>query len=159
MHKIDPTTGKFAADDTTNYHLADRSQGPDHTTAIEAPFIVQHAGKWYLFVSFDFCCRGVDSTYNVRVGRSNSVTGPYIDRDGVPLTEGGGTLILSEYGQWKDPGHNGVLIEDNIFWMVYHAYDANQIGIPKLRIESIGWDVDGWPSMPSQMQQLFFVDL
>jgi arabinan endo-1,5-alpha-L-arabinosidase len=159
MRKVDPTTGKFAGDDTTNYHLADRSPGPDNTTAIEAPFIVQRGGMWYLFVSFDQCCQGVNSTYNVRVGRSNTLTGPYVDRDDVPLTEGGGTLILSEYGQWKGPGHNGILVEDNIYWMVYHAYDANQIGIPKLRIESIGWDADGWPSMPSQMQQLFFVDL
>ena len=153
MRKVDPTTGKFAGDDTTNYHLADRSPGPDNTTAIEAPFIVQRGGMWYLFVSFDQCCQGVNSTYNVRVGRSNTLTGPYVDRDDVPLTEGGGTLILSEYGQWKGPGHNGILVEDNIYWMVYHAYNANQIGIPKLRIESIGWDVDGWPSMPSQMQQ------
>ena len=153
MHKIDQSTGKFAADDTTNYHLADRSQGPDNTTAIEAPFIVQRDGMWYLFVSFDQCCQGVNSTYNVRVGRGNALTGPYLDRDGVPLTEGGGTLILSEYGQWKGPGHNGILVEDNIYWMVYHACDANQIGIPKLRIESINWDADGWPSMPSQVQQ------
>jgi arabinan endo-1,5-alpha-L-arabinosidase len=150
MRKIDSATGKFAADDTTNYHLADRSQGPDNTTAIEAPFIVQRAGKWYLFVSFDQCCQGVNSTYNVRVGRSDAVTGPYLDREGVPLTEGGGTLILSEYGQWKGPGHNGMLVEDDVYWMVYHAYDANQIGVSKLRIESLAWDAEGWPSLPSQ---------
>ena len=153
MRKVDPSTGKFTADDTTNDHLADRSQGPDNTTAIEAPFIVHRNGMWYLFVSFDQCCQGVNSTYNVRVGRSNTLTGPYIDRDGVPLTEGSGTLVLSEYSQWIGPGHNGILVEDDVYWMVYHAYDANQIGIPKLRIESIGWDTDGWPSMPSQSQQ------
>jgi len=150
MRKIDSTTGKFAGDDNTNYHLADRSQGPDRTSAIEAPFIVQRDGLWYLFVSFDQCCQGVDSTYNVRVGRSESVTGPYIDQAGVPMTEGGGTLILSEYGQWKGPGHNGLLVEDGVYWMVYHAYDAKQIGVPKLRIESLNWDAEGWPSLPSQ---------
>ena len=78
----------------------------------------------------------------MRVGRSDALTGPYVDRDGVPLTEGGGTLILSAYGQWKGPGHNGMLFEDGIYWMVYHAYDAKQIGIPKLRIESISWDAE-----------------
>ena len=87
-------------------------QDPINTSAIEAPFIVSRDGKWYLFVSFDQCCQGIDSTYNVRVGRSDALTGPYVDRDGVPLTEGGGTLILSAYGQWKGPGHNGMLIED-----------------------------------------------
>ena len=40
-----------------------------------------------------------------------------------------------------------MLIEDGVDWMVYHAYDANQGGVPKLRIESIFWDEDGWPSL------------
>ncbi len=150
MRKIDKTTGQFDVNDTTYHHLADRSTGPGSTTAIEGVFIVPRAGKWYMFASFDQCCQGIDSTYNVRVGRSDSLTGPYLDRDGVPMTKGGGTLILSAYGQWKGPGHNGMLIEDGIYWMVYHAYDAKQIGIPKLRIESISWDAEGWPSLPSQ---------
>jgi arabinan endo-1,5-alpha-L-arabinosidase len=153
MRKVDASTGMLAAKDTKYYQLADRSTGADHTTAIEAPFIVRYDNKWYLFASFDQCCQGVSSTYNVRVGRSDKLTGPYVDRDGVLMTKGGGTLILSAYGQWKGPGHNGMLIEDGIYWMVYHAYDANQIGIPKLRIESISWDADGWPSLPSQSQK------
>lgn len=152
LRKIDAATGFFAADDDNYHHLADRSTGPGSTSAIEAPFIVRFEGYWYLFVSFDQCCQGVSSTYNLRVGRSESLTGPYVDRDGVSLTEGGGTLILSEYGRWKGPGHNGILVEDGIFWLVYHAYDANQIGISKLRIESIAWDAAGWPSLPSQTQ-------
>ena len=152
MRKIETSTGQLDTNDATYHQLANRSTGPDNTSAVEAPFIVYREGKWYLFVSFDQCCQGIDSTYNVRVGRSDSLTGPYVDRDGVPLTEGGGTLILSAYGQWKGPGHNGMLVEDDIYWMVYHAYDANQIGIPKLRIESIGWDANGWPSLSSQAQ-------
>ncbi len=73
-----------------------------------------------------------------------------MDRAGTPLIEGGGTLILAEYGQWKGPGHNSIFVEDDVYWMVYHAYDARQIGVPKLRIESIAWDADGWPTLPSQ---------
>lgn len=153
MHKIDAATGMLAAGDATYHHLADRSTGPDHTTAIEAPFIVSHDGKWYLFVSFDQCCQGAQSTYNVRVGRSDALTGPYVDRDGVLLTAGGGTPILAAYPQWKGPGHNGMLIKDGVYWMVYHAYDAQLNGISKLRIESLAWDADGWPSLPSQVQQ------
>lgn len=152
MRKIDAATGLLDGTDSTVHHLADRSTGPDNTPAIEAPFIVQRNDKWYLFVSFDQCCQGVSSTYNVRVGRSDALTGPYVDRDGVPLTQGGGTLILSEYGQWKGPGHNGMLIEDGVYWTVYHAYDAQVVGTPKLRIESLSWDADGWPSLPSQTQ-------
>lgn len=152
MRKIDAATGMFDTTDETYHHLANRSAGPDNTAAIEAPFIVRRGDMWYLFASFDQCCQGVASTYNVRVGRSDTLTGPYVDREGVPLIEGGGTLILSEYGQWKGPGHNGVFIEDDIYWMVYHAYDSNQIGVPKLRIESIGWDSEGWPVLSSQTQ-------
>ena len=152
MRKIDSATGQLDTNDETYHQLANRSTGPDNTSAIEAPFLVFRGGKWYLFVSFDQCCQGIASTYNVRVGRSDSLTGPYVDRDGIPLTEGGGTLLLSAYGQWKGPGHNGILLEDDVFWMVYHAYDAKQIGIPKLRIESLGWDANGWPVLPSQAQ-------
>ena len=153
MGPIDRATGKLATTASNYYQLADRSAGSDNTPAIEAPFIVQRDGKWYLFVSFDQCCQGIGSTYNVRVGRSDSLTGPYVDREGMPMNEGGGTLILSEYGQWKGPGHNGMLVEDDVFWMVYHAYDAKQIGISKLRIESISWGADGWPALPSQTQR------
>jgi len=150
MRKIDGSTGKLDANDTAYHHLADRSTGPDNISAIEAPFIISSKGKWYLFVSFDQCCQGNQSTYNVRVGRSDALTGPYVDRSGVSLTEGGGTLILSAYDKWKGPGHNGILIEDGTYWMVYHAYAASS-GISSLRIESISWDADGWPSLPSQM--------
>ena len=143
----------FDAADTEFHQLANRSTGPDNTSAIEAPFIVQHDGFWYLFVSFDQCCSGANSTYNVRVGRSENLTGPYVDREGASLTEGGGTPVLSEYGRWKGPGHNGMLVEDGVYWMVYHAYDSQQMGIPKLRIESISWDADGWPSLHSQQAQ------
>jgi arabinan endo-1,5-alpha-L-arabinosidase len=153
MGKIDKATGQLTGEPADYLHLADRSAGSDHNTAIEAPFIIQRDGQWYLFASFDQCCQGVDSTYNVRVGRSDALSGPYVDRDGVPMLEGGGTLILSEYGQWKGPGHSGILIEDGVVWMVYHAYDAKQIGVPKLRIESLNWDAGGWPSLPSQAQQ------
>jgi arabinan endo-1,5-alpha-L-arabinosidase len=153
LRKINAATGKPAADDKSTYHLADRSAGSDHNPAIEGSFIANRHGKWYLFASFDQCCQGVSSTYNVRVGRSDKLTGPYADRDGIPMLKGGGTRILSEYGQWKGPGHNGMLIEDGVYWMVYHAYDANQIGIPKMRIESLSWDAEGWPSLPSQTQK------
>jgi arabinan endo-1,5-alpha-L-arabinosidase len=153
MRKIDRSTGQLDQNDSTYHHLANRSTGTGNTSAIEAPFIISRNGKWYLFVSFDQCCQGANSTYNVRVGRSDTLTGPYLDRNNVPLTEGGGTLILSAYGQWKGPGHNGMLLEDGTYWMVYHAYDAKKSGISNLRIESISWSADGWPSLSSQTQK------
>ncbi|NOX96725.1 MAG: arabinan endo-1,5-alpha-L-arabinosidase, partial [Nitrospirae bacterium] len=79
--------------------------------AIEAPFIIHMKGFYYLFVSFDFCCRGADSTYKIMVGRSKKITGPYYDRAGWPLMKGGGTLLLAGYGNYRGPGHNAILID------------------------------------------------
>src|SRR4051812_23339790 len=77
MRRIDPESGKTSAHDSKLYDLAARPHGPGHADAIEAPFIMRHDGFYYLFVSFDFCCRGARSTYNVVVGRSKDITGPY----------------------------------------------------------------------------------
>ena len=64
------------------------------TNAIEAPFIFKHGGWYYLFVSWDYCCRGAQSNYRVAVGRSKTVDGPYLDRNGIDMREGGGTLFI-----------------------------------------------------------------
>jgi arabinan endo-1,5-alpha-L-arabinosidase len=148
LRKLDAATGKLDPADPTLYALASR-RGTG-TDAIEAPFILRRGDYYYLFASFDQCCQGVDSTYNVRVGRSQKITGPYVDRDGVPMLEGGGTLMLSAYDRWRGPGHNGIFLEDDVTWMPYHAYDLRGGGISKLRLESIEWGADGWPSLPSQ---------
>ena len=152
LGKIDPATGQLVGEPSDYQNLANRSAGADGNPAIEAPFIVKRGDYWYLFASFDQCCQGAASTYNVRVGRSESLTGPYVDREGIPLLEGGGTRILAEYDRWKGTGHNGMVVEGDDYWMVYHAYDSKQNGVPKLRIESLSWDVEGWPSLPSQTQ-------
>ncbi|MFN8445164.1 MAG: arabinan endo-1,5-alpha-L-arabinosidase [Caldilineaceae bacterium] len=149
MRKIDAQTGKLAEDDRKLYPLATRFEA---NGSIEGAFIIQHGDFFYLFASFDFCCQGVNSTYNVRVGRSSNIIGPYVDREGKAMLEGGGTRILSTYDRWIGPGHNGIYQEGDTTWMVYHAYDALEVGIPKLRIESLGWDAEGWPYLPSQVK-------
>ncbi len=149
LRKIDPATGKLATDDTTLYALASRRGSGQGTEAIEAAYLTHRGDYYYLFVSFDACCQGRDSTYNVRVGRATEITGPYVDRDGVPMLEGGGTQILFPYDQWRGPGHNAIFVEDGVYWLVYHAYDAQQNGISKLRLEALTWDEDGWPHAPS----------
>lgn len=150
LRKLDSTTGKPAIDDETLYPLAQRFT---NNGAVEAPFITHRNGDYYLFLSFDNCCRGAESTYNVRVGRADAITGPYLDREGKALLEGGGTPLLAAYDRWRGPGHNGVYLEDGIYWIVYHAYDAKQVGIPKLRIEALGWDDEGWPYLASQTEK------
>jgi arabinan endo-1,5-alpha-L-arabinosidase len=148
LAKLDPATRKPAAD-ADIISLASRRGSPDNTEAIEGAFIIRHGEYYYLFASFDACCQGAQSTYNVRVGRSAEITGPYVDRDGVPMMQGGGTQITGAYERWRGPGHNGIFSENGMDWLVYHAYDANQGGISKLRIEPIEWDDEGWPHVAS----------
>ena len=112
--------------------------------AVEAPFLERRGDWYYLFVSFDFCCRGVNSTYNVRVGRSRAPEGPYVDRDGVRMLDGGGTPVVKTEGSVVGPGHCAVF-EDRRHYLAYHFYDPAQNGVPTLQIRPLSWDRDGWP--------------
>jgi len=144
MRRIDPATGKLSATDTTLHNLARRPRTGGLQGSIEAPFIVRHDSWWYLFASFDFCCRGVNSTYNVRVGRARDVAGPYLDRAGVPMTEGGGTLVIeATTANWRGPGHEAVLQDISGDYLVFHAYEG-KTGRSELKISTMVWD-DGWP--------------
>jgi arabinan endo-1,5-alpha-L-arabinosidase len=146
MRRIDPATGKLSTTDTTMYSLASRSREPPVGGSIEGSFIVRKDGYWYLFVSFDRCCRGADSTYNIRVGRSKAITGPYTDRDGTPMTKGGGTLVIeATTPSWRGPGHNGFLREGDQDYVVFHAYPAQGRG-SRLFISTVVWR-DGWPTV------------
>ena len=149
LRKLDAGTGKLSSHDQTLYALASRPRTAQLPGAIEAPAIVRKNGYYYLFVSFDFCCRGKDSTYNIRVGRARRVTGPYIDRSGKPMMEGGGTLVVAGEGRWVGPGHCAVLQDKKGETLVYHAYDIERRGVPTLRIAPIFWDSAGWPTISS----------
>ncbi|GAB4525558.1 MAG: arabinan endo-1,5-alpha-L-arabinosidase [Anaerolineae bacterium] len=140
--QLDLDTGKPAEEIPTLHALATRE---DNDRAVEAPFIIRRHGYYYLFVSFDFCCRGVESTYNVRVGRSETITGPYVDRDGVSMMEGGGTQVTFPTPRFLGPGHNSIFTEDEQDYIVYHAYDAYQGGKSILRIQPMTWDDEQWP--------------
>jgi arabinan endo-1,5-alpha-L-arabinosidase len=136
-------SGEPAADQTEPLRLADRHVPPN---AIEAPYVIRRGGYYYLFVSIDFCCRGLDSTYKIAVGRSRSVTGPYYDELGTPLLHGGGTVILSEHGSMVGPG--GQSVYGN--YLAHHYYDATRNGDFRLSIRTIGWDAQGWPHLSTQ---------
>lgn len=139
--RLDPETRKLSADDTTLYGIASRRLG---STAVEAPFIIYREPYYYLFVSFDQCCEGVNSTYNIRVGRSREIIGPYLDASDVPMLEGGGTLVLGSGERWQGPGHNAVINHESQDILVYHAYDTEAGGASKLRLAYIFWE-SGWP--------------
>ena len=147
MRRIDSATGKLSDNDTKLYSLASRRRSAELAGAIEAPAIIRRRGYYYLFVSFDFCCRGVDSTYNIRVGRSRQVTGPYVDREGKDMMHDGGTLVVTGGKRWRGPGHCSILQDKDGEKIVYHAYDANARGAATLRIAPLIWDASDWPAI------------
>ena len=126
---------------TRNYILPDSVAGD---AAIEGPFIFKKDKYYYLFVSFDYCCRGAKSTYKMMVGRSENVYGPYMDRDGVPMNLGGGSTVLEGDTNWYGVGHNAVVDVNGTDYLIFHGYDAHDYGKSKLRIEKLVW-FNGWP--------------
>jgi arabinan endo-1,5-alpha-L-arabinosidase len=155
MRQIDRTSGKLSSKDQKLYSMASRAK-PEHPApappnlpadwqAVEAPFIVMHGDYYYLFVSWDLCCRGVKSTYRTMVGRARSITGPYLDKEGVPMTKGGGGELLTGNATWLGPGGESVHVgsQNDADFIVYHAYDAIT-GKPSLQISTLTW-ADGWP--------------
>ncbi len=141
--ELDAKTGKPIHPTDQPIAIANR----ERPGAIEAPFIYRHGKFFYLFASFDFCCRGVNSTYNIRVGRATSITGPYLDREGKSMNDGGGTPVLATRGRWHGPGGNSVMRDGHKDLLIYHSYDGQQNGAPMLRIDPITWDHDDWPTI------------
>jgi len=161
LRSIDDQSGKLSSSDTQIYSVARRKPPdspppnppglPANWQAIEAPFIVRHGPYFYLFVSFDLCCRGTKSTYKTMVGRSRKVTGPYLDANGTPMLEGGGTPVLLGNDRWLGPGGLSIRmgnehgLGDDHDIVVFHAYDS-KTGHPYLRISHIDW-TGGWPHL------------
>lgn len=117
--------------------------------SIEAPVLLRRCGFYYLFVSFGLCCPGEGRSvnqlsYRVAVGRSRSITGPYVDRNGVSLVEGGGSVILEGDGTFAAAGHSDVLVSDDAIYHLYHAY-RRPTGAAELRIVEMRFDDEGWP--------------
>lgn len=128
------------ADDAEPLRLADRGLVEN---AIEAPYITAHDGWFYLFASRGFCCRGVDSTYEIIVGRSEDVTGPYLDADGGELLHDGGTVVLTgDEGDRIGPGGQSLFGDT----LAFHYYNGAAEGIPTLGILPVSWS-DGWPTV------------
>lgn len=133
--------GSRKGDDLT--HLAWKNE-------IEAPVFLRRCGYYYLFVTWGLCCPGEGRsvnqlTYRVAVGRSENILGPYVDKNGVAMTDGGGTLIVEGDGvNWAAAGHSDVIVDGDAIYHLYHAY-AQTNGNASLRIAELLFDADGWP--------------
>ena len=158
MRHLDRKTGMLSTTDTKTYALSSRLSEPStkprspdlppDEEAVEAPFILAHGGYYYLFVSWDLCCRGLKSTYRTMVGRASAVTGPYLDKAGQRMEFGGGSPLLAANSIWLGPGGESLLhlkagTMSGQDLIVFHAYSAKD-GRPAMHLSTIAW-VDGWP--------------
>ncbi len=135
----------------------------------EGAYAVRHGGYWYLFASTANCCAGPTTGYSVQVGRSRSIAGPYVDKQGVPLVQSraGGTPVLNQNGNtWIGAGHNAIATDlAGQEWIVYHAIDRldpylDEVGGINQRpmlMDRLDW-IGGWPAVrggrgPSDFRQ------
>ena len=115
-------------------------------TAFEGTYIHKHDGKYYYFGSVGTCCEGVKSTYRTVVGRSDSLFGPYVDKEGRPLLENNFEVLIHGYGKYVGTGHNSEIVQDDAGndWMLYHSFIVDGPKGRTLMMDRIEWK-DGWP--------------
>ena len=152
--QLDPTTGNRIAPNSPITKVASSSTSFFSNTE-EGSFLYQRGGFYYLFVNFGGCCAGVNSTYNIRVGRSANVTGPYLDKSGANMLTGGGTMAMESTGRYIGPGHPGILNDNGTNWFTYHYYDAKNNGAPTVGMSRLYWAADGWPAVTNDWSALY----
>ena len=137
---------------TSYHHLA-------HASSIEGPTLVRRCGYYYLFVTHGLCCpnttepaRNINAIdYRTVVGRSQNILGPYVDKNGVALTAGGGTIMVQGENTsginspYAAAGHGDVFVSGNMFYHAYHAYPYSRNPYAELRIVEMPFDDEGWP--------------
>lgn len=149
------TQGTFAVELTDNgYALKDINNKVKIAAGdFEAVMIHKRNNYYYFFGSKGSCCSGASSTYNIRIARSASLLGPYLDKEGKNITErGNGTLLIAGSDKYAGPGHNSRIISDKngADWLMYHAINKSNPLVPggasrrMLMLDKINWVAD-WP--------------
>jgi arabinan endo-1,5-alpha-L-arabinosidase len=157
--QLDPLTGKRITTSSPITKVANNG-ATFFSNTTEGSCLYQHGGYYYLFLNFGGCCSGIDSTYNIRVGRSASVTGPFLDRNGVSMLSGGGTMLLESTARFIGPGQAAIMNDNGTNWFTYHYYDANNAnpGEPTLGLTRLYWTADDWPALTNDWSALYTFD-
>lgn len=136
--ELDPKTGKRKDPNDKPVDLAINCEASD---------MMYHDGWYYLLATHGSCCRGADSGYNIRCGRSRKVTGPFLDAEGVDMIQGGGKLLIGSGGRVVGAGHFGLLDPgDGVQKFSLHwEADLDRGGASVLDIRPLLWK-DGWPA-------------
>lgn len=149
--ELDPETG-MAKEEGFGINLAARAASV--SGAVEGPYIKYNSetGYYYLFVSYD----SLSSDYNIRVGRSKAITGPYLDYHGKAMTDTSGNPMETGYkltngysfpeeSGWMALGHNSVLEENGEWFLIHHARVEQDQAWHYLQVRKMLWSQDGWP--------------
>lgn len=143
--ELNPKTGQRLHSDEAPRDIAINGEASD---------MIYRDGWYYLLVTHGSCCRGADSGYNIRVGRSKNVAGPFVDNIGVDMLQGGGKLFVGSAGRVIGPGHFGLLdLGEGVqrFSLHYEA-DLDRGGASVLDIRPLQWK-DGWPVAGENMKE------
>jgi arabinan endo-1,5-alpha-L-arabinosidase len=145
--ELNPATGKpFSA--TPPLTVITTSLG-------EGVFIIRSADHYYIVASRGICCKGVESTYQMVMGRAKNIQGPYLTKDGKSWQDNRYTLLLAGDGEEPGRGHNGFFTENDTTYIVYHAYTRSANGASLLNIRPLYIDKDGWLSVEPEGNMLF----
>jgi arabinan endo-1,5-alpha-L-arabinosidase len=155
--QINPTNGlRLNTNSLVVTQVANNAPGGGWGSSEEGSCLYQHGSYWYLFVNWGGCCDGVSSTYNIRVGRGTSPTGPYYDRNGVNLNNSGGSMFLESTARYIGPGHAAIMQDTTgTNWFTYHFYDGLANGDPTVGMDQLYWSADGWPVMTNDWGVLY----
>ena len=134
--ELDPTTGERVKGNVEQ----------DIAIDCEASDLIYRNGWYYLLGTHGTCCDGVNSTYNIVVGRAKSVTGPYLDNVGRDMYHGGGKMVIAAGDRVTGPGHFGrTVIDEGVEIMSCHyEADFDQGGRSVLGLRPLLWKND-WP--------------
>jgi arabinan endo-1,5-alpha-L-arabinosidase len=143
--ELDPKTGKRINPNDQPRNLAINCEASD---------MMYHDGWYYLLATHGSCCRGADSGYNIRLGRSKKVTGPYLDAEGVDMIQGGGKLLIGSGGRVVGAGHFGLLdLGEGVQKFSLHwEADLDRGGASVLDIRPLLWK-DGWPAAGENLKE------
>lgn len=151
MHRRQMTdNGLDFAEESEWVHVAGRPASESGNTqrikTFEGEYLYRHKGYWYLF-----CSSGqyANSTYGIRVVRSATLDGNFVDKEGNLATDGYAETIMSSNGTLYGPGHNGQIFvdSDGKTWILYHSHwsGMSSSSARPMCLDEVLWDEDGWP--------------
>ena len=125
-------------------------------TAFEGTYIYKKDGYYYLFASVGTCCEGVKSTYQLVVGRSQSLFGPYFDKTGKNMMDNGYSLVIGSSDRFVGNGHCSEIVQDDSGndWIFYHGVDTQNPQGRVLMLDQVRWDKEGWPYVENSKPSL-----